>query len=176
MIFKIASTFIIVKYLNNYIKENIFLVIIILYSFNKISFLETIISIIVIIILNYCFKDRELLDLEIIKNGKINFENLKKSNLTIEKLIKYLDYINVEDILKCTVNNKGKIKVIKQKYSSPICLIVDGKINYLNLKQIKKDISWLIFLLNKRKLNLDDVYLAFYFNNNIHFIKNNHFN
>ena len=84
MIFKIASTFIIVKYLNNYIKENIFLVIIILYSFNKISFLETVISIIVIIILNYCFKDRELLDLEIIKNGKINFENLKKSNLTIE--------------------------------------------------------------------------------------------
>ena len=59
----------------------------------------------------------------------INFENLKKSNLTIEKLIKYLDYINVEDILKCTVNNKGKIKVIKQKHSIPICLIVDGKIN-----------------------------------------------
>ena len=176
MIFKIASTFLITKYLNNYIKENIFLVIIILYAFNKISFLETLISIIIIILLNYYLKDRELLDLEIIKNGKINFENLKKSNLTVEKLIKYLDYINVEDVLKCTVNNKGKIKVVKHKLQSPICLIVDGQINYFNLKQIRKDISWLIFLLNKRNLNLDEVYLAFYFNNNIHFIKNNHFN
>lgn len=191
MIFKVIISLIILKFIYKYIKDNTvlcFLSSLFLFNFilNKISFSSSFISLIIIILLDkiinyltnnyknfYLFFNSD--QIEIIENGKINFKNLKRSNITLEELAKNLGLINIEDIQSCMINSKNELTIIKNKLSSPISIIVNGNINYFNLKQIKKDIKWLNFILIKRKLSLQNISYAFYFNNNIYFINNKHF-
>ena len=191
MIFKVIISLIILKFIYKYIKDNTvlcFLSSLFLFNFilNKISFSSSFISLIIIILLDkiinyltnnyknfYLFFNSD--QIEIIENGKINFKNLKRSNITLEELAKNLGLINIEDIQSCMVNSKKELTIIKNKLSSPISIIVNGNINYFNLKQIKKDIKWLNFILIKRKLSLQYISYAFYFNYNIYFINYKHF-
>ena len=108
-------------------------------------------------------------DIEIIKEGKIDFKKLKLINMNFEDLLKKLNYINIEDIKSCTFNNND-INIITYN-NNPIPLIVDSKINFRNLILIKKNINWLNETLKRKDTLLDEIFYAFYYNENIIIIK-----
>ena len=86
-----------------------------------------------------------------------------------EDLLKKLNYINIEDIKSCTFNNND-INIITYN-NNPIPLIVDSKINFRNLILIKKNINWLNDTLKRKDTLLDEIFYAFYYNENIIIIK-----
>lgn len=79
-------------------------------------------------------------------------------------------------INKYIINNyfyKRKKKEIKNKsyISMPVPLIISGDINYDSLKKIRKNSFWLINNMEKNNLELENIYYAFYMNDETYFIK-----
>ena len=60
---------------------------------------------------------------------------------------------------------------MKLKSSYPLPLIIDGKIDYNTLTEIKKSKKWLINELLKSRLTPKDVLYAFYKRNKIYLIR-----
>ena len=154
IIIKLIISFILFFILYKYIKNNymiVFLSSIYMYKFYnlEISFSKVLIELGIIIILykglDYLINSNQIMnrifnitDIEIIKEGKIDFKKLKLINMNFEDLLKKLNYINIEDIKSCTFNNND-INIITYN-NNPIPLIVDSKINFRNLILIKKNI------------------------------------
>lgn len=105
--------------------------------------------------------------LVIINDGKINYNNLKKSKLDINDLLQVArenGYYDLKEINYVILEPSGKVSFLpKAKYlpatrndlklkvsENSLCanLIIDGNIMEQNLKQIKKDKDWLITRLN----------------------------
>ncbi len=98
-----------------------------------------------------------------------------------------LEIINIFDITftitfliltRYAINNYfykvKKIKRIQPIYSNmPVPLIISGDIKYESLKQIKKNSFWLINNMEKNHLELENVFYAFYMNQETYFIKKN---
>lgn len=99
----------------------------------------------------------------IIKHGKVDINELKKQRLTFNDLMEELrlkGFYNIADIeyaifetsgqlsiipkthLTSVTRNDMKVQVIQEQL--PITLVLDGKINYSNLKLINKDEKWLM--------------------------------
>jgi hypothetical protein len=81
-------------------------------------------------------------------------------------------------LTRYTINNHFyKIKKFKKNpatYASmPVPLIISGDIKYESLKQIKKNSFWLINNMEKNHLELENVFYAFYMNQETYFIKKN---
>lgn len=81
-------------------------------------------------------------------------------------------------LTRYTINNHfykiKKVKKIPTTYSSmPVPLIISGDIKYESLKQIKKNSFWLINNMEKNHLELENVFYAFYMNQETYFIKKN---
>ena len=185
IIIKLIISFILFFILYKYIKNNymiVFLSSIYMYKFYnlEISFSKVLIELGIIIILykglDYLINSNQIMnrifnitDIEIIKEGKIDFKKLKLINMNFEDLLKKLNYINIEDIKSCTFNNND-INIITY-YNNPIPLIVDSKINFRNLILIKKNINWLNETLKRKETLLDEIFYAFYYNENIIIIK-----
>ncbi len=79
-------------------------------------------------------------------------------------------------INKYIINNyfyKRKKKEIKNKsyINMPVPLIISGDINYDSLKKIRKNSFWLINNMEKNNLELENIYYAFYMNDETYFIK-----
>lgn len=77
---------------------------------------------------------------------------------------------------KYIINNyfyKRKKKQFKQKsfINMPVPLIISGDINYDSLKKIRKNSFWLINNMEKNNLELENIYYAFYMNDETYFIK-----
>ena len=77
---------------------------------------------------------------------------------------------------KYIINNyfyKRKKKEIKHKsyINMPVPLIISGDINYDSLKKIRKNSFWLINNMEKNNLELENIYYAFYMNDETYFIK-----
>ncbi len=101
----------------------------------------------------------------IIKDGKINFSEMIKIRYNLDDLITQLRERGVENIEKvkyAVLENNGNLSVFKDLNDYPLPLILDGKIDYLVLHEINKDIKWLNNLLEKHNLTLDNVFYAFY--------------
>lgn len=185
IIIKLIISFILFFILYKYIKNNymiVFLSSIYMYKFYnlEIGFSKVLIELGIIIILykglDYLINSNQIMnrifnitDIEIIKEGKINFKKLKLINMNFEDLLKKLNYINIEDIKSCTFNNND-INIITYN-NNPIPLIVDSKINFRNLILIKKNINWLNETLKRKDTLLDEIFYAFYYNENIIIIK-----
>ena len=185
IIIKLIISFILFFILYKYIKNNymiVFLSSIYMYKFYnlEIGFCKVLIElgiiIIVYILLDYLINSNQIMnrifnitDIEIIKEGKIDFKKLKLINMNFEDLLKKLNYINIEDIKSCTFNNND-INIITYN-NNPIPLIVDSKINFRNLILIKKNINWLNETLKRKETLLDEIFYAFYYNQNIIIIK-----
>ena len=185
IIIKLIISFILFFILYKYIKNNymiVFLSSIYMYKFYnlEISFSKVLIELGIIIILykwlDYLINSNQIMnrifnitDIEIIKEGKIDFKKLKLINMNFEDLLKKLNYINIEDIKSCTFNNND-INIITYN-NNPIPLIVDSKINFRNLILIKKNINWLNETLKRKDTLLDEIFYAFYYNENIIIIK-----
>ena len=185
IIIKLIISFILFFILYKYIKNNymiVFLSSIYMYKFYnlEIGFSKVLIELGIIIILykllDYLINSNQIMnrifnitDIEIIKEGKIDFKKLKLINMNFEDLLKKLNYINIEDIKSCTFNNND-INIITYN-NNPIPLIVDSKINFRNLILIKKNINWLNDTLKRNDTLLDEIFYAFYYNENIIIIK-----
>lgn len=185
IIIKLIISFILFFILYKYIKNNymiVFLSSIYMYKFYnlEISFSKVLIELGIIIILykvlDYLINSNQIMnrifnitDIEIIKEGKVDFKKLKLINMNFEDLLKKLNYINIEDIKSCTFDNND-INIITYN-NNPIPLIVDSKINFRNLILIKKNINWLNETLKRKDTLLDEIFYAFYYNENIIIIK-----
>lgn len=101
----------------------------------------------------------------IIKDGKLNFSEMSKIRYNLDDLITQLREQGVENIEKvkyAVLENNGNLSVFKEIEDYPMPLILDGEIDYLVLREIKKDMKWLNGLLEKNELELKDVFYAFY--------------
>ena len=116
--------------------------------------------------MKHFFKGRPLM---IIYKGEINFKNLKKSRLDINDVIEMCrekGYFDMSQIEYAIFENSGKLSILTKndykpiveediglalpKVKLPIYLIVDGRISFSSLDEIKKDKEWLY---KKAKLN-----------------------
>ena len=112
----------------------------------------------------------------ILNRGKINFEEMLKQRYNLDDLLTQLrekgirsienvDYAVLETSGKLSVFEKGKDK------SYPLPVILDGVIDYGTLAQIKKEEKWINKILEEKKLELDNVFYAFYRDNNLFIIE-----
>ena len=123
---------------------------------NDKSLFFTIVPIIVLFLIQLLFsyvsnknnKIKQLIDGEtsvVIKNGQLNFKEMIRHNYNLEDIIKRLNeqgIQRIEDVKMATID-KGKFKIIKG-FTYPVPIILDGKIDYLVLKEIKEILIGLI--------------------------------
>ena len=127
-------------------------------------------------------KVRSLLDGEasiIIDNGKVNFKEMIKQRYNLEDLLTQLrakEVKSIEEVEYAILETSGKLSVFTKNASNsglyPLPIILDGKVQQMTLKRLKKKEKWLNELLASKKVKLDDVFYAFYKDNQLFIIKN----
>ena len=115
----------------------------------------------------------------IIDNGKVNFKEMIKQRYNLEDLLTQLRARNVksiEEVEYAILETSGKLSVFTKDANNsgpyPLPLILDGKIQKMTLKRIRRKEKWLNELLESKKVKLDDVFYAFYKDNQLFIIKN----
>ena len=118
----------------------------------------------------------------IIKDGKIDYKQLKKSKLDINDVVSLArakDYFNFDDIAYGIFETDGTLSILpksnlmpvvsedlnlhKPKTTLPQNVIVDGEVSKFSLKFLNKDKQWLFDRLNiKGKKDLKNILLAVY--------------
>ena len=113
-----------------------------------------------------------------INRGKINFKEMVKQRYNIDDLLTQLreQHIkSIEEVDYAILETSGKLSVFKKKDNRfgdyPLPLILDGKIPEDTLKQIQKTEKWLQKTLTEEKVNIEDIFYAFYQEKNIFIIK-----
>ncbi len=115
----------------------------------------------------------------LIMHGKLDVSELKNQRLTFNDLIEELrlkGFYNISDVEFAILETNGQLSIIPKtkltpvvksdlniqslQENLPITLILDGKINYQNLKLIKKDKQWLDSVLSKN--NISDINSIFF--------------
>lgn len=117
----------------------------------------------------------------IIKEGKVNYKEMLKQKYNLDDLMIQLrekGYRSIEEIEYAILENNGTLSVfpyskIKRKSPLPLPLILDSTIQQDALKLLNKDETWVYKLLDKKKIKIEDVFYAFYKDNNIFIIKDN---
>ena len=112
----------------------------------------------------------------IIKNGKLNFSEMSKLRYSLDDLLTQLRLQGIKSIDKvkyAVLENNGNLSVFSDNSDYPLPLILDGVIDYSVLNEIKKDYDWLINILKKKNIEIDDVFYAFYTNNKTFIITKN---
>ena len=115
----------------------------------------------------------------IIVNGKINYHEMVKQRYSMDDLLLSLrqkEIRNVEDVEYAFLEPNGKLSIFKYNFfkiksAYPMPLIVDGTIQDKALKYIHKTKVWLERELEKKKLNVKDVFYAFYKGGKIYLVK-----
>jgi len=101
----------------------------------------------------------------LIKNGKLNFTEMSKLRYSLDDLLTQLRLQGVKSIDKvkyAVLETNGDLSVFNDNSDYPLPLILDGVIDYGVLDEIGKDYGWLLNLLNKKHIELDEVFYAFY--------------
>ncbi|CAM3874465.1 DUF421 domain-containing protein [Aeromicrobium ponti] len=116
----------------------------------------------------------------VIRNGQIDFEQLKKSRMNInqlQSLLRQSETFSVREVAFAFIESNGSISILKkspyqkttlqdfnmppQHVYLPITLISDGKIINENLEEINKDNIWLNNQLLAQGIHkIEDVFLA----------------
>lgn len=113
----------------------------------------------------------------IIKDGKINYKEMVKQKYNLDDLlvqIREKGYRSIEEIEYAILENNGTLSVFnyaKEKTPLPLPLILDSSIQTDTLKHLKKDEKWVYNLLQKKNININEVFYAFYKDKNIFIIK-----
>ena len=103
----------------------------------------------------------------IIKNGKLNFTEMSKLRYSLDDLLTQLRLHGVKSIDKvkyAVLENNGELSIFNEDNDYPLPIILDGVIDYGVLKEIGKDYNWIINILKKKSIDIDDVFYAFYTN------------
>ena len=116
----------------------------------------------------------------IIKEGKINYHEMTRQKYNLEDLmiqIREKGYRSIEEVEYAILENNGSLSVFpyhKEKKKSPLPLpvILDSTIQRDTLKCLNKGEDWVFQLLKQKNIDIDDVFYAFYKDNNIFVIKN----
>lgn len=111
----------------------------------------------------------------IIKNGKINFNEMRKLRYSLDDLLTQLrlqGIKSIENVKYAVLENNGQLSAFEDSIY-PLPLILDGIIDYNTLKEIKKDYNWIINILRKKGYELDEVFYAFYANGKTFIITRN---
>ena len=112
----------------------------------------------------------------IIKNGKLNFTEMSKLRYSLDDLLTQLRLQGVKSIDKvkyAVLENNGNLSVFNEDSDYPLPLILDGVIDYSTLKEINKDYKWLIEVLKKKNIEIENVFYAFYTNKKTFIITKN---
>ena len=114
-----------------------------------------------------------------IKNGKVNYKEMLKQKYNLDDLLVQLrekGYRSIEEIEYAILENSGTLSVFpypkeKKKTPLPMPIIMDGHIQLETLKHLNKDKDWIYKVLKTKNIELEDVFYAFFKNNNIFIIK-----
>ena len=117
----------------------------------------------------------------IICNGKINYNEMVKQRYSMDNLLLSLrqkEIKNIEDVEYAFLEPNGKLSIFKYNYfkiptAYPMPIIVDGSIQTKALKYIHKTKAWLEYEINKKNLNLKNIFYGFYKNKKLYIIKRN---
>lgn len=117
----------------------------------------------------------------IISEGKIVYKNLISQRYSIDDLLLQLrkkGISSIEEVEYAFLEPNGdlsifKYKPFKIKSSLPLPIIVEGIIQSDNLAYINKSSKWLLSLLDKYNLELEQVFYAIYNTNHVYVIKKN---
>ena len=127
-------------------------------------------------------KFRDILDGKesvIISNGKLNFSEMKKQKYNLNDLLLQLrdkGIRTIEEVDYAILETNGKLSVFQKQDDNnnifPLPLVLDGVIEENNLKFINKTRKWLNNELSKKKINLDNIFYAFYKDDEKYVIEN----
>ncbi len=115
----------------------------------------------------------------IIVHGKINYHEMVKQRYSLDDLLLSLrqkEIRNIEEVEYAFLEPNGKLSIFKYNFFKlksdyPMPLIVDGSIQKKALKFIRKTSSWLEQELKSKKLEVKDVFYAFYKKDKIFLVK-----
>lgn len=103
----------------------------------------------------------------IIKNGKLIFSTMSKLRYTLDDLVAGLrehGVKSVEEVNYAVLENNGKLSIFPKELEYPLPIILDGVIQRSVLKEIGKDEFWISKILRQKKVELKEVFYAFYTN------------
>lgn len=114
-----------------------------------------------------------------IKEGKINYKEMLNQKYNLDDLLVQLrekGYRSIEEIEYAILENSGTLSVFpykkdKKKTPLPLPIILDSHIDEETLKILNKDKRWILNILRTRKLKLEDIFYAFYKDDNVFIIK-----
>ena len=112
----------------------------------------------------------------IINDGKVNFSIMSKLRYSLDDLLTQLRLQGVKSIDKvkyAVLENNGNLSVFSDNSDYPLPLILDGVIDYNVLKELGKTYDWLINIIEKKNLELVDIFYAFYTNGKVFIIERN---
>ena len=110
----------------------------------------------------------------IIKNGKINFTEMSKLRYSLDDLLTQLRLSGVKSIDKvkyAVLENNGNLSIFNDNSDYPLPLILDGVVDFRVLDEIGKDYKWIMNVLNKKNLDIDEVFYAFFASGKVFIIK-----
>lgn len=112
----------------------------------------------------------------IINRGKVNFKEMLNQRYNLDDLLTQLreqSVKSIEDVDFAILETSGKLSVFKKGNDRdfPLPVILDGSVDYETLTQIKKNENWLNKILNDKGLTKEEVFYAFYKNNNLFIIE-----
>ncbi len=112
----------------------------------------------------------------IINNGKIMIKEMIKQRYNLDDLLTQLreeNFKSISEVDYAILETSGKLSVFKKekksKISFPLPLIVEGNLEYDNLKLLDKDIDWLLSNVDEK---LENIFYGFYKEGSIYIIKN----
>ena len=116
----------------------------------------------------------------IINKGILNIKEMIKQRYSLDDLLTQLrdkDIRTIEEVDYAVLETNGKLSVFKKddkdKNIFPLPLIVDGSIEYKNLKLINKTEKWLLNILHEKSTYPEEVFYSFLNNNEVFIIKKN---
>lgn len=114
-----------------------------------------------------------------IKNGKVNYKEMVSQKYNLDDLLVQLrekGYRSIEEVEYAILETSGNLSVFpfpkgKKSTPLPLPLILDGDIQMDTLKIINKDKKWVYNILKNKGILLEEVFYAFYRDNNFFIIK-----
>lgn len=105
----------------------------------------------------------------IIKSGKVNFKQMFKQRYNLDDLMAQLrakGVRNIEEVEYAILETNGTLSIFKYNFfklksNLPLPLILDGKINKETLRYLNKDLVWLNSILEKKNVEVNQVFYAF---------------
>lgn len=117
----------------------------------------------------------------IICNGRLNFSEITKQRYNMDDLLMSLrqkEIKSLEEVEYAFLEPNGKLSIFKYKpfkikSAYPMPLVLDGQVQTSTLRNIRKSKVWLETKLKSKKLDVKDVFYAFYKNKKIYIVKRN---